>query len=70
MEEPLVTASRRRRRDISWGARPGWVGEEERILEMCTGRPVRVERTRRWAKDLCPVKRRNSVPGPDILKPV
>lgn len=52
MEEPLVMASRRRRKEISWGARPGEVGEEERIWEMWTGRPVSVERTRRCARDL------------------
>lgn len=40
-----MTASRRRRKDISCDARPGCVGEDERIWEMCTGRPVRVERT-------------------------
>jgi len=60
MELPLVMASSRRRKETSWGARPGCVGDELRILEICTGRPVRVDRTSRWTKDLCPVKRRNS----------
>lgn len=46
-EEPLVMASRRRRKEISCGARPGFVGDEDRIWEMCIGRPVSVERTRR-----------------------
>jgi len=49
--------SRRRRKDISWGARPGVV-EEERIWETWMGRPVRVERTSRWLKDLWVVNRR------------
>ncbi len=53
-------ASRRRRKEISCAARPGLVGEDERICEMWTGRPVRVERTRRCARELWPVKRRNS----------
>lgn len=39
--------SSRRRKDISCGARPGEVGEEERIWEMWMGFPVSVERTRR-----------------------
>jgi hypothetical protein len=30
----LVTASRRRRKEISCGARPGFEGDEDRIWEM------------------------------------
>lgn len=55
--EPLVTASRRRRNEISWGARPGFDGELERIWEMWTGLPVRVARTRRYARFFCDVRR-------------
>jgi hypothetical protein len=66
MTLPLVTASRRRRKETSWGARPGLVGEPLRILEMWTGRPVRVDRTRRWVKAWCPVKRKNSGLSPDM----
>ena len=55
-----MTASRRRRKETSCEAKPGLVGEDDRILEMCTGRPVRVDKTRRWVKCLWPVKRRNS----------
>ena len=58
MWEPLVRDSRRRRKEISWGARPGDVGEFERIWEIWTARPRRVERTRREARDLWPVRRR------------
>jgi hypothetical protein len=47
MEEPLVIDSRSRRKEISCGASPVCVGDDDRICEMCTGRPVRVERTRR-----------------------
>lgn len=36
------------------------MGDEERIWETCIGRPVSVERTRRWVRDLCVVKRKNS----------
>lgn len=60
MELPLVMASRSRRKDISCGARPGLVGDVLRILDMCTGRPVRVERVRRLVNDRWPVNRRNS----------
>lgn len=67
MTEPLVMLSRRRRKDISCGARPGLVGEEERICEMWTGRPVKVERTSRCVRDLCVVNRRNSGAGAAIL---
>lgn len=49
--EPLVMLSRSRRKEISCGRRPGEV-EEERICEICIGRPVSVERTRRCARDL------------------
>jgi hypothetical protein len=59
--------SRRRRKEISWGARPGLVGEEERIWEMWMGFPVKVERTRRWVRDLWVVKRRNSGAGAAIM---
>lgn len=59
--------SRRRRKEISCAARPGLVGDEERIWEMWIGRPVRVERTRRWARDLWVVKRRNSGAGAAIV---
>jgi hypothetical protein len=52
-----VTVSRRRRREISKGARPGFVGEELRILETYIGLPVKVERTSRCARKRCPVKR-------------
>jgi len=47
-----VILSRRRRKEISCGARPGFVGDEERIWEIWMGRPVSVERTRRWVRDL------------------
>ena len=33
------------------------MGEEGRICDMWTARPVSVESTRRWASDLWPVKR-------------
>jgi hypothetical protein len=59
--------SRRRRKEISCGARPGFVGDEERIWETCMGRPVSVERTRRCARDLWAVKRRNSGVGVAIV---
>ena len=58
MIEPLVMVSRRRRKETSWVARPGWVGDEERMFEMRMGRPVRVERIRRCVRYLCPVNRR------------
>lgn len=67
MELPLVTASSRRKKEISWGARPGFVGDVLRIFEMWIGLPVSVERIRRWVKDLCPVNRRNSGVEFDIL---
>lgn len=67
MEEPLVTASRRRRKETSCGARPGFVGEELRILEMWMGRPVRVAMVRRRVKDRWPVNRRYSGEEPDIV---
>jgi hypothetical protein len=51
IEEPLVIDSRRRRKEISCGASPGVV-EELRIWEMWRGRPVKVERIRRWVRDL------------------
>lgn len=60
MELPLVTASRRRRKEISLGERPGFVGDELRILEMWTGRPVSVDRVSRCVNERCPVNRRNS----------
>jgi hypothetical protein len=50
--------SRRRRKEISCGARPGCVGEEDRICEMWMGFPVSVERTRRCVRWLWVVKRR------------
>lgn len=59
--------SRRRRKETSWGARPGFVGEEDRICEMWTGFPVRVESTSRWVRDLWVVKRRNSGDGAAIM---
>ncbi len=34
MTEPLVILSKSRRKDTSWGARPGFEGDEERICEM------------------------------------
>lgn len=43
------------------------MGEEERILEIATGRPVSVESTSRWVSDLCEVKRRYSGVGAAIL---
>ena len=57
MWEPFVTASRRRKKDISYGARPRFVGEEDRISDMRTARPVSVERSSRWAKNRWVVKR-------------
>ena len=59
--------SKRRRKDISWGARPGDVGEEERICEMWIGFPVRVERTRRVVRCWWVVKRRYSGAGVVIV---
>lgn len=47
MELPFVTASSSRRNEISGGLNPGFVGDDDRILEMCTGRPVRVDNIRR-----------------------
>lgn len=67
MEEPLVIDSSRRRKEISWGARPGVV-DWERIWEMWRGRPVRVERTRRWVRERWLVKRRYSGGGADIFE--
>lgn len=67
MEEPLVMDSSRRRKEISWGARPGVV-DEERIWETWSGRPVSVERTRRCVSDLWLVKRRYSGGGADMLR--
>jgi hypothetical protein len=61
--EPFVTLSKRRRKEISCGARPGFVGDEERIWEIWMGLPVSVERTRRCVRDLWVVKRRNSGAG-------
>lgn len=63
MCEPFVTASSRRSRLTSWGARPGAVGEEERICEMRIGRPVRVARMRRCARYLWPVNLRGGGDG-------
>jgi hypothetical protein len=59
--------SRSRRKETSCGARPGCVGDEERICEIWIGRPVRVERTRRWVRDLWVVKRRYSGGGAAIF---
>ena len=59
--------SRSRKKEISCGARPGLVGEEERICEMWIGLPVRVEKTRRWVRCLWVVKRRNSGGGAAIV---
>jgi hypothetical protein len=59
--------SSKRRKEISWGARPGALVEVERMREMWMGRPARVERTRRWVKDLWVVKRRNSGAGVVIV---
>lgn len=55
--------SSRRRKDISCGARPGEVGEMERIWEIWRGFPVSVERTRRDVKCWWVVKRRYSGAG-------
>jgi hypothetical protein len=57
MEEPFVTASRRRRKETSGGERPGCACDEERICDTRMGRPVRVERIRRVARCRWPVKR-------------
>lgn len=59
--------SRRRRKEISCGARPGEVGDEERIWEMWMGFPVRVERTRRVVRWWWVVKRRYSGAGAAIM---
>ena len=59
--------SRRRRKETSWGARPGLDGEEDRICEIWIGFPVRVESTSRWVRDLWVVKRRNSGAGAAIM---
>ena len=56
--EPLVTASRRRRKEISCGARPGEDGELGRMEVIWMERPVRVERTRRVVMEDWVVKRR------------
>jgi hypothetical protein len=51
---PLVIASIRRSREISWGARPG--GREVlRILVILIGLPVRVDKTSRIERLRCPV---------------
>lgn len=47
--------SRRRKSEISCGARPGFVGFLDRIWEMCMGRPWSVARTRREHKEWWPV---------------
>jgi hypothetical protein len=62
-----VILSKRRRKEISCGVRPGFVGDEERIWEMWIGFPVSVERTRRWVSDLWVVKRKNSGAGVAIV---
>jgi hypothetical protein len=67
MTEPFVILSKRRRKEISCGVRPGFVVDEERIWEMWIGFPVSVERTRRWASDLWVVKRKNSGAGVAIV---
>jgi hypothetical protein len=59
--------SRSRRKEISCGASPGCVGDEERICEMWRGRPVKVESTRRCVRDLCVVNRRNSGAGAAMI---
>ena len=59
----MVIESSSRKKEISCGARPGFVGEEERISEMWMGFPVSVERTSRCVRCLCVVKRRNSGAG-------
>lgn len=46
------------------------MGELERILDMCTGRPVNVDNTRRCVNDLWPVNLRNSGRGVDIVDSV
>lgn len=43
------------------------MGEDERICEMWTGRPVSVERTRRWFRDLWLAKRTYSGTGVAIM---
>lgn len=63
-----MTASRRRRKETSWGASPGAVGDELRMPEMWTGLPVKVERMRRWVNDLWPVRRRYSGFGVDMAQ--
>lgn len=60
MCEPLVMDSRRRRKETSWGARPGAVGEDERIWVMRMGRPVKVASTRRWTRYFEPVNFRGA----------
>jgi hypothetical protein len=59
--------SRSRRKEISCGARPGLVGEEERIWEMWIGLPVSVERMRRVVRWWWVVKRRYSGAGAAIM---
>lgn len=68
MELPLVTASRRRRKETSWLASPGLVGDDGRICDILTGLPVSVERTRRCRRDLCPVKRNGGCAVVDICR--
>ena len=58
MWEPLVRDSRRRRREISCGLRPGLVGLLGRMPDMWIERPRRVERTRREEREECVVRRR------------
>lgn len=63
MWEPFVRASRRRRREISCGARPGDVVEEGRIWEIWMGVPVRVLRRRRVRMLVWVLRRRGGVGG-------
>lgn len=65
-----MTASSRRRKETSWLARPGLVGEDGRICDILTGRPVSVERIRRCRKDLWPVNRSGGCVVVDIDRKV
>lgn len=53
---PFVTASSRRRKDTSCDAKPGCVGDVERIFDIRIGLPVRVESVSLSVKYLTPVK--------------
>ena len=42
--DPFVIESSNRRNDISCPAKPGFVGDDDRICDMCIIRPVNVAR--------------------------